>query len=154
MTDALSPVPTRVRVAMKRLTSLARVPEVMHDGDAAADLYAAAAGEIPPGGRAVVPTGLALALPAGTRGRILPRSGLAKDHGIDVGAGLIDQGYRGEIGVLLFNHGDHPFRFAPGDRIAQLAIEPSWTPHFEEAVEFDATPRQHGAWGSTGGGPS
>jgi dUTP pyrophosphatase len=121
----------------------------MQAGDAAADLCAAEAGEIPPRGRAVVPTGLAIALPQGTRGRIMPRSGLAMTFGIDVGAGLIDSGYRGEIGVLLFNHGDTPFRFAVGDRIAQLAIEPSWTPAFTETSVLDPTNRSEG-WGSTG----
>jgi len=138
-----------VQVPLRRLSDHARIPAVMQDGDAAADLCAAEAGEIPPGGRAVVPTGLALALPLGTRGRIMPRSGLALKFGIDVGAGLIDSGYRGEIGVLLFNHGDEAFRFAVGDRIAQLAIEPSWTPAFTETAVLDSTRRSEG-WGSTG----
>lgn len=151
MTGEGTPEARTIRVPLQRLSEQARVPVVAHESDAAADLCAAAEGEIPPGGRAVVPTGIALALPPGTRGRIIPRSGLARTHGIDVGAGLIDSGFRGEIGVLLFNHGDTPFRYAVGDRIAQIAVEPSWTPRFTEAEYLDSTDRS-GGWGSTGVG--
>lgn len=121
----------------------------MQEGDVAADLYAAADLVIPPRGRAVVPTDIVLDLPEGFRARIYGRSGLGAKHGIDVGAGLIDQSFRGPIGVLLFNHGDEPFQVRIGDRIAQLAVERYLHPLFIEAGSVSETARTDG-WGSSG----
>lgn len=115
----------------------------------AADLYSAVDLVIQARGRAVVPTDVAIELPSGYRGRIFPRSGLAARHGIDVGAGLIDESYRDAIGVLLFNHSDEPFQIRAGDRIAQLAVEPYVLPEFREVEQVAGTARTPG-WGSSG----
>jgi dUTP pyrophosphatase len=139
----------QVEIRVQRLSETARVPRVMQDGDVAADLYASDDLVIPPHGRAVVPTGIAIELPPGFRGRIYPRSGLAARHGIDAGAGLIDESYRGSIGVLLFNHSDEPFEVKVGDRIAQFAVEPYVLPAFRIVAAVAATARS-GGWGSSG----
>jgi dUTP diphosphatase len=109
--------------------------------------------ELPPGGRAAVPTGIAVAIPPGHAGLVVPRSGLARRHGVTVAnaPGLIDAGYRGELIVLLVNLGDAPHRVAPGDRIAQLVVTPV---ALAEPRVTDALPasdgRGEGGFGSTG----
>lgn len=138
-----------VHVRFKRLSSHARVPQVMQAGDVAADVYAADELVVPARGRAVVPLDLALDLPVGFRARLFGRSGLGATHGLDVGAGLIDQGYHGNISVLVFNHSEEPFAIAIGDRIAQLAVERTTLPHFVEVERFDRNGRTEG-WGSSG----
>ena len=105
---------------------------------------------VPAKGRAIVPTGLAIAAPPGTYARVAPRSGLAVKHFIDTGAGVVDEDYRGEVGVILFNHGDTDFVVAPGDRVAQLILERIVTPAVEEVDDLDATVRGDGRYGSTG----
>lgn len=142
-------MPGHVQVRFRRLSDRAIAPRVMQDGDVAADLHSPGDLTIPARERLVVETDLALELPPGYRGRIHARSGLAARHGIAVGAGLIDQGYRGNIGVLLFNHSDEPFAIHAGDRIAQLTIEPYWVADFEEVPDIADTARSAG-WGSTG----
>ena len=106
---------------------------------------------VPARGKACIQTGIAMAIPEGNYGRIAPRSGLAAKHFIDVGAGVIDADYRGEVKVLLFNHGEDDFVIQPADRIAQLIIE-KYTP--SEIVEVDGklddTLRGDGGFGSTG----
>jgi dUTP pyrophosphatase len=104
----------------------ARAPARPRPGDAGLDLACVEAFALAPGERRVVPTGLALALPAGVAGLVVPRSGLAARHGISVvnGPGLIDPNYRGEVRVVLVNLGDAPFAAATGDRIAQLLLVP------------------------------
>lgn len=97
-----------------------------------------------------MPTGLAIAAPPGTYARVAPRSGLAVKHFIDTGAGVVDEDYRGEVGVILFNHGDTDFVVAPGDRVAQLILERIVTPAVEEVDDLDATVRGDGRYGSTG----
>jgi len=125
-------------------------PEYASAGAAGADLRAAAAAEIPPGGRLAVPTGLRLALPAGHVGLVWPRSGLAVRHGIDILAGVIDSDYRGEVRVVLVNHGSEPFRLAPGDRIAQLLVQRVERAAFVPSDALDLTGRGDGGFGSTG----
>lgn len=123
-------------------------------GSAAAagyDLYASEKVVLPRGGRKVVQTGICLAIPTGHYGRVAPRSGLASKHGIDVGAGVIDEDYRGLLGVLLFNLGDADFTIEQGDRIAQLIIEKISTPEVEEVKDLTETVRGAGGFGSTGG---
>jgi deoxyuridine 5'-triphosphate nucleotidohydrolase len=142
-------MPNTVSVRYQKLSPHARVPAVMQAGDVAADLYSAQELVVPARGRAVIATDLAIELPEGFRGCILPRSGLAAKHGIDTGAGVIDQGFRGNLSVLLFNHSDEDFPVQVGDRIAQLAIEPYWVPIFEEVLAVGPTPRSAG-WGSSG----
>lgn len=101
-------------------------PARMRSGDAAFDLPAREDGRLAPGARALVATGFALAVPLGHAGLVLPRSGLALNHGVTVlnSPGLIDAGYRGEIKVILYNSGDEPFGYERGQRIAQLLVLP------------------------------
>ena len=123
---------------------------------AGADLAAAVAeGEslsIPPEGRMLVPTGLALAIPAGYEGQVRPRSGLAAKHGVTVlnAPGTIDADYRGEVQVLLVNHGERPFAVIRGMRIAQLVIAPVTAAAFAEVESLPDTTRGAGGFGSTG----
>lgn len=105
-----------------------------------------------PGQRALVPTGLTMALPAGYEAQVRPRSGLASKHGVTVlnAPGTIDADYRGEIGVLLINHGDAPFSIGRGERIAQMVIAPVVQVELVLAAELSATDRGSGGFGSTG----
>lgn len=107
---------------------------------------------IPPGGRAIVPTGFAIALPPGYEGQVRPRSGLAVEHGVTVlnAPGTIDSDYRGEVKVPLVNHGDRPFTVDRGMRIAQLVVAPVASVELVEADTLDGTARGGGGFGSTG----
>ena len=137
----------------RRLSAAARPPAQAHDGDAGYDLHAAEAVTLEPGARASVGTGIAVAIPAGQAGLVLPRSGLADRHGVSVvnSPGLIDSGYRGEVRVLLLNTDlSEPFAVEPGDRIAQLVIVAVETPELEEVAALDETVRGAGGFGSTG----
>jgi dUTP pyrophosphatase len=131
-------------------------PRQQTKGAAGIDLPAAlASGEeltIVPGARATVPTGLSLALPEGYEGQVRPRSGLALKHGITVlnSPGTIDWDYRGEVIVVLINHGDAPFTLRRGDRIAQLVVAPVVAVDFKEREALDETKRGAGGYGSTG----
>ena len=126
------------------------LPEYASAGAAGADLRASEAVEIAPGGRAAVPTGVRLQIPPGHVGLVWPRSGLAVRHGIDTLAGVIDSDYRGEVRVVLVNHGDESFRIAPGDRVAQLLVQRVERAAFTAAAEIDDTDRGGGGFGSTG----
>ncbi len=137
----------------RRLSEAARAPAQAHEGDAGYDLHAAEAVTIAPGERASVGTGIAVAIPAGHAGLVVPRSGLAARHGISVvnAPGLIDSGYRGEVRVLLLNTDRREaFEISPGDRIAQLVLVAVATPEIDEANELDETARGAGGFGSTG----
>ncbi len=128
-------------------------PAYAHPGDAGADLRAATAVTLPPGGRTVVGTGIAIAVPEGYAAFVHPRSGLAARNGITVvnAPGTVDAGYRGEIKVILLNTDPaEPFTIARGDRIAQLVVQPVVQARFLEAAELPATPRGDGGFGSTG----
>ena len=130
------------------------LPAYRTAGAAGMDLLAAVAAplELAPGERRLVPTGIALALPDGYEAQVRPRSGLALDHGVTVlnAPGTIDGDYRGEVGVLLVNHGREPFRVARGDRIAQLVVAPVARADWCEAASLAPTPRGPGGFGSTG----
>jgi len=126
------------------------LPEYGSQAAAGADLRASEALVIPPGGRAAVPTALRLEIPPGHAGLVWPRSGLAVRHGIDTLAGVIDSDYRGEVRVVLVNHGHEPFRIAPGDRVAQLLVQRVERAAFTAAAEIDDTHRGSGGFGSTG----
>jgi dUTP pyrophosphatase len=130
-----------------------RLPARAHPGDAGLDLAAAEGREIAAGARAAVATGIAVAIPTGHAGLVVPRSGLARRHGVTVAnaPGLIDPGYRGELLVLLVNLGDASHRIEPGDRIAQLVIVPV-APGEPRAVEElpPSDGRGEGGFGSTG----
>ncbi len=131
-----------------------RVPVYAHPGDAGADLTAAERVTIPAaGGRALVATGIRIALPEGFAGLVLPRSGLAAKHGVTVlnTPGLIDSGYRGEVKVLLVNTDPTiDYTVEPGDRIAQLVIQPVAQAFFIPVDELDDHARGEGGFGSTG----
>ncbi len=139
-----------------RRVGASEVPLPSYQSDAAAgcDLVAALESPLvlPPGGRALVPTGLALALPVGTEGQVRPRSGLALKHGVTVlnAPGTIDADYRGEVQVLLVNLGQEPFAIEPGARIAQLVVAPVSRATFVWADDLDPTARGAGGFGSTG----
>jgi dUTP diphosphatase len=128
------------------------IPITAHIGDAAVDLHSRIDVTLAPGERAAVPTGIAVAIPEGHAGLVLPRSGHALRHGVGVvnGPGLIDSGYRGEISVLLINHGEVAVEFSRGDRVAQLAIVPTPAITWVEVEELDDTTRGDGGFGSTG----
>lgn len=130
------------------------LPAYATAGAAGMDLLAAVAEPvtIPPGGRALIPTGLALALPPGHELQIRPRSGLALRHGIVLpnSPGTIDEDYRGELQVIVLNAGDTPFTVERGMRIAQAVLAPVLRAEWDEAADLDATDRGHGGFGSTG----
>jgi dUTP pyrophosphatase len=138
---------------VKRLDPRAVLPSRAHEGDAGLDLHALDDFELAPGERAQVRTGIAIALPAGTAGLVLPRSGLAARHGISLvnAPGLIDEGYRGEVRVLLLNTDRaEAVTLAAGDRIAQLVITPVPAVEVVETDDLEATARGAGGFGSTG----
>jgi dUTP pyrophosphatase len=130
------------------------LPAYASEGSAGADLAAALTAPLvlPLGGRALVPTGIALALPDGFEAQIRPRSGLALRHGVTVlnSPGTIDSDYRGEIGVILANLGDDSVTIARGDRIAQLVVAPVRRVAWQEAASLPPGPRGAGGFGSSG----
>jgi dUTP pyrophosphatase len=141
-------------VRVLRLSEGAVLPAAQSELAAGCDLVASVAEplEIPPGGRALVPTGLAIELPPGFEGQVRPRSGLAARHGVTLlnSPGTIDADYRGELRVLLINLGQEPFVVRAGERIAQLVVAPVARPTFEWAGELSGTARGGGGFGSTG----
>jgi dUTP pyrophosphatase len=142
-----------VELPFRRLSESATLPTRAHDGDAGLDLYAAEPARLAPGERAGVGTGVAVEIPAGHAGLVLPRSGLAARHGIALvnAPGLIDAGYRGEIRVLLLNTGrDAAFEIGVGDRIAQLLVTPFAATEPVEARELASSARGEGGFGSSG----
>jgi len=144
----------RVDVLIKRIDMELPVPSRSHPGDAGVDLYAACDVELGPGERAVVPTGIAIALPDGYAGFVHPRSGLAARHGVTIvnAPGTVDAGYRGEIRVTLLNTDpSSAVRFNRGDRIAQLVIQRVAAPCFHEVTALPGSARGDGGFGSTGG---
>ena len=138
---------------VKRLNDEARLPQRAHDGDAGLDLCACEAAHLGPGERWSVGTGIAIEVPDGHAGLVLPRSGLAREHGIALvnAPGLIDSGYRGEVRVLLLNTDPaETFRIEAGDRIAQLVIVPIATAVVVEADALTESARGGGGFGSSG----
>ena len=137
-------------VKIKRVNMNARLPVRGTTGAAGYDLATAQAAVVPAHGKCLVKTGLAMALPPGCYGRIAPRSGLALKKFIDVGAGVIDADYRGEVGAVLFNFGNEDFVVNMGDRIAQLIFEKIKTPTIKETDDLEGTDRGAKGYGSTG----
>tara|TARA_B100001013_G_C24487788_1_gene393942 strand:- start:58 stop:486 length:429 start_codon:yes stop_codon:yes gene_type:complete len=137
---------------VNRLNSSAILPDRAHASDAGLDLYSAVDVTIPPGETRLVGTGLALELPPGTEGQIRPRSGLALKHGVTVlnSPGTIDEGYRGELGVILINHGRATFEIRHGMKIAQLVVQSRLALDVVEATQLSDTDRGSGGFGSTG----
>lgn len=144
-----------IRVKLRRLPhgeGLA-LPAYATHGAAGMDVLAAEDVTLTPGARHAVATGLALAIPAGFEIQVRPRSGLALKHGISVPntPGTVDSDYRGELKVILINHGAEPFAIRRGDRVAQLVLAPVVQASWEEVADLDETARGAGGFGSTGG---
>jgi dUTP pyrophosphatase len=142
-----------VELPVAKLNDAASLPTRAHAGDAGLDLYACEAAHIGPGERWSVGTGIAVEIPGGHAGLVLPRSGLAREHGISLvnSPGLIDSGYRGEIRVLLLNNDPaETFRVAVGDRIAQLVLVPVALAAPVEAAGLADSARGDGGFGSSG----
>lgn len=146
--------PQNVQVVFRRIDPHLPAPAYAHEGDAGADLHAAADVELKPGERRLVPTGIAIALPVGYVGLVHPRSGLAAKLGVTVlnAPGTVDAGYRGEILVNLINHDPHSSAIIRrGDRIAQLVVQRVERADFLEVTELPGSTRGAGGHGSTGG---
>jgi dUTP pyrophosphatase len=142
-----------MRLRVSRLKEEATVPSRAHQGDAGLDLYSCEEAHLGPGERWSVGTGIAVEVPGGHAGLVLPRSGLAREHGIALvnAPGLIDSGYRGEVRVLLLNTDPaETFRIEPGDRVAQLVIAPVALAEPVEAETLSETTRGDGGFGSSG----
>lgn len=138
-------------LGIKKLTNDAIMPTRGSDGAVGYDLYSTEDTVVPcQAGRALVGTGISVVLPPGVYGRVASRSGLAVKHCINVGAGVIDPDYTGEIKVVLFNHGENDFEIKRGDRIAQLVLERCETPPVKEIEIIEETDRGSGGFGSTG----
>jgi dUTP pyrophosphatase len=141
-----------VNLLVKRLSPSATLPSYAHPGDAGLDLFANVALSIEPGETKLVATGISIELPPNTEAQVRPRSGLALKHGITVlnTPGTIDHGYRGEVGVILIDHGRARFDVQPGMKIAQMVIASCLSVTVEESAELSGTARGQGGFGSTG----
>ncbi|ELS01069.1 deoxyuridine 5'-triphosphate nucleotidohydrolase Dut [Xenococcus sp. PCC 7305] len=141
-----------MKIKILKLDESATIPHYSHPGDAGLDLFAIAEQTLDPGEAKLIPTGIAIALPPGTEAQIRPRSGLALKHSITVlnSPGTIDAGYRGEIGIILINHGKNPFHVLSGMKIAQMVIAPVLQAEIETVANLTTTSRGTGGFGSTG----
>ena len=141
-----------MQLKVKRLNPAAILPSYARAGDAGLDLFAVKALSIAPGASALVPTGIAIELPPGTEGQVRPRSGLALKHAITVlnTPGTVDEGYRGEVGVILINHGQTMFAVEAGMKIAQLVVSPRVQVEVTEVAALQDSERGAGGFGSTG----
>ena len=139
-------------VKFRKIDPAAILPSYAHPGDAGMDVRSAEELVVEPGGRKLVRTGLVMMLPSGYEAQVRPRSGLALKNGVTVlnTPGTIDEGYRGEVGVILANFGAEPFRVEKGAKIAQIVIAPCTRAEIVETAEVDETARGAGGFGSTG----
>ena len=145
-------------IQFQKLSDKATIPTRAHEGDAGYDLSSAVNISIPPRSHILVKTGICVRLPdppidgMSVYGRIAPRSGLAKKHALDVGAGVVDINFTGQLGVIIFNHSDEEFEVKIGDRIAQLLVTLILTPVVEEVdnISSEVTERGAGGFGSSG----
>ncbi|RFU76206.1 dutp pyrophosphatase [Trichoderma arundinaceum] len=148
------PEPTTMEASIplhvKKLSPQGRLPTRGSAFAAGYDVYAARDTVVPARGKVLVDTDISIAVPAGTYGRIAPRSGLASKHFIDTGAGVIDADYRGPVKILLFNHAETDYEIKEGDRVAQLVLERIVTPEVVEVEELEESVRGVGGFGSTG----
>ncbi|MFA6506957.1 MAG: dUTP diphosphatase [Treponemataceae bacterium] len=144
----------RPTIKIQKLSTRAKIPTYGSDGAAGADLSARLdkSVNLAPGERQLIPTGIKMELPPGFEGQVRPRSGLALKKGVTVlnSPGTIDEDYRGEVQIILINHGDHPFVVNDGDRIAQLIIAPVSRAAFSETSELSDSVRSSSGFGSTG----
>ncbi len=141
-----------MKLKIKKLNETAIIPYYAHPTDAGLDLFSTVEVTIAPQMSSLIPTGIAIELPTGTEAQIRPRSGLALKNQITVlnSPGTIDEGYRGEIGVILINHGKNDFKVTPGMKIAQMVISPVLYVKVEEVEELNSSDRLTGGFGSTG----
>merc|ERR1719415_310269 len=139
-----------VKLQIAVLSENATIPTRGSARAAGYDLYSAEDATIPARGKGLVKTDLQIKVPHGTYGRVAPRSGLAWKHHIDIGAGVVDEDYRGNVGVVMFNHASVDFEVKAGDRIAQLVCEKISYPVIKEMKTLDETDRGEGGFGSTG----
>ena len=142
----------KLNLKVKKLNPAATLPSYAREGDAGLDLFAVKAIVIEPGKSALVPTGIAIELPSGTEAQVRPRSGLALKHAITVlnTPGTVDEGYRGEVGVILINHGATAFAVEAGMKIAQMVVSPRIQVAVIEVPELSDTQLGAGGFGSTG----
>lgn len=140
------------KIRIKRISKYAKLPEYAHPGDAGMDLFSAVEKTIKPGDFALIGTGIKIGLPENTEAQVRPRSGLAIKNGVTVlnSPGTVDEGYRGEIGVILINHSKEDFTVTPGMKIAQMVITPVIRAQINEVDELSDTRRGEGGFGSTG----
>ncbi len=141
-----------MKLNIKKTHPNARLPEYAHPGDAGLDIYSVEEAVIDPGSSKLIHTGIIIELPEGTEAQVRPRSGLALKHQITVlnSPGTIDEGYRGEVGVILINHGKTAFLVEEGMKIAQMVIQPVLKVEVEEVAEMSNSSRGQGGFGSTG----
>ncbi len=137
---------------VKKLTSKAIFPLYSHPGDSGMDLFSVVDVEVASGQAKLIPTGISIELPPKTEAQVRPRSGLALKHQITVlnSPGTIDEGYRGEIGVIIINHGPKSFYVTEGMKIAQLVVKPTITVEIIQSNDLSETQRGEGGFGSTG----
>ena len=141
-----------MQLKVKKLNPAATLPSYAREGDAGLDLFAVQRVVIESGTSALVPTGIAIELPSGTEAQVRPRSGLALKHALTVlnTPGTVDEGYRGEVGVILINHGTNAFTVEPGMKVAQMVVSPRIQVAVVEVAELSDTERGGGGFGSTG----
>ena len=141
-----------MELKVKLIEPNAVVPCYAHPGDAGLDLFSIEDKTVPPSERALIRTGIVIQLPPGTEAQVRPRSGLALTHGVTVlnSPGTIDHGYRGEVKVILINHGKTPFQVEAGMKIAQMVVQPILTVDVVRVEKLSETPRGEGGFGSTG----
>ncbi|MHC1685666.1 MAG: dUTP diphosphatase [Clostridiaceae bacterium] len=140
------------KLKVKKIHEDAIIPNFAHPGDAGMDLFSVDKLVINPTESALVPTGICIELPEDTEAQVRPRSGLALKHSVTVlnSPGTIDEGYRGEIKVILINHGKKPFIIEKGDKIAQMVVKPIYNIDILEVEALDESERGEGGFGSTG----
>lgn len=141
-----------MKLKIKKIHPEAKLPQYAHPGDAGLDLFSVENQVIQPGDTKMIKTGISVELPVGTEGQVRPRSGLALKNQISVlnTPGTVDEGYRGEVGVILINHGKNAFEVKKEMKIAQFVIAPVLRVEVEEAGELSDTRRNSGGFGSTG----
>ena len=141
-----------LKVKIKKLAEEAKVPKVEHHGDAGFDLYANENTALKPGERKLISTGIAMSFEKGYEAQVRPKSGLAIKHGLSLvnTPGTIDSGYRGEVKVILINHGEEEYLVEKGKKIAQVVFNKIEEPEIEEVEDLDETTRGEGGFGSTG----
>jgi len=139
-----------MKIKVKKLNSEAKIPQYAHQGDAGFDVYSVEHIEIKPGERKAISTGLSFEIQEGYVMLVWDKSGLSKNFGLHTLAGVIDSGFRGEVNILVINHGSETHIFEKHDKIAQVLVQKVEQANFEEVDELSDSSRGDGGWGSTG----